>query len=141
MIQLLAGPAILTETCQSPALDDDSTFQITESVTIEGNSTLLHGANLWISDTGIVNRFDTGGECPRHPYVLGGISFSLFMIGERNTNNSGIEVTIENLVVDNVSQLGNVRDGARLTLRGVTAHGHHGSPILLQSGLRSIRRR
>ena len=96
---------------------------MTDSVTIRGNGSLFHGANGYVNLSGNLNPIDTDGACPivSGKYILVGLSQGLVQVGERNADNSGIELTIENWNVNNTSQLIAVRNGAKATLRDVTA--------------------
>jgi hypothetical protein len=123
-VQIAAGLTI-SESCGALGLRGDSALQITESLVIEGNSSLFHGLNQYINTaTGGSNELDTGTSCPGSSesiYWVAGETSSLFMIGQRDNDNTGVEVTIEDFSVDSVSQLASVRDGAKLTLRNVRA--------------------
>jgi hypothetical protein len=124
IVEIDAGLAISGD-CPDPPNIDDSSLQITESMTLRGNFSQFHGFNRFLDTKGRVDPID--GECPTSGqsgdnFIIVGVSPSLFMIGQRDTDNSGIEVTIEGMTVDRVSQLANVRDGAKLTLRDVTAN-------------------
>ena len=104
--------------------NDESGLLVTESLIIRGNGAVFHGSNNYISNTsGNVNEADTGGVCPRDRagYSVVGISESLIQVGQRNIDNSGVELTLENMRVDNVSQLASIRDKAKITVRNVHA--------------------
>lgn len=106
--------------------DNDGTKEqelvILESVTIKGQGGAIHGVNAYIDINGDLSELDTGGFCPvRFPFTLIGSSRGLFQVGQRNVDNSGIELIVEDLTIYNLSQVARVRDGAKLTLRRVDA--------------------
>lgn len=121
IIEVAAG-LIFSGRCGTPASSDGSQLQVTENLLIRGNSAIYVGENSYVSSSGAVDPIVS--DCPTSSSftgILGGIGVSLFMVGERAVDNSGVELTIENLTVSKVSQLAQVRDRAKLTLREVNA--------------------
>ncbi|MEH6452396.1 MAG: hypothetical protein V7782_05065, partial [Psychromonas sp.] len=121
-IEIAAGLTI-SGSCGPQGGLNESALEITESLVIQGNSGLFHGANAYINaSTGNTNQIDPG-SCPSRSsnFLVIDYSPSLFMIGQFDSDNTGIDVTIEDFSVDSVSQLASVRDGAKLTLRNVNA--------------------
>lgn len=116
---------ILDASCDMGTLPDDPGLFILESVTIRGWGSTVHGNNTYISSAnGNVNQLDTGDSCPNgstSTYILAGIAGGLFQVGQRNADNSGIELIVENLKIKQLSQVVGVRDGAKVTLRDVEA--------------------
>ena len=98
---------------------DESSLVITDDLTILGNGATYRGINFFANLQGklqLVRR-----DCPDQAAgeKIFALEASLFRIGEYETDNSGLEVTIEALTVTRVSQLAQVQDGAKLTLRDV----------------------
>lgn len=107
------------------AYNDESGLLVTESLIIRGNGTVIHGSNAYIENSsGNVNTLFTNDLCPRTTtgYLPAGVSGSLIQVGQRNLDNTGVELILENIRVDNVSELANVRDEAKITLRNVQAN-------------------
>jgi hypothetical protein len=99
-------------------LSDESSLVITDDLTIEGNGATYNGNNLRVNASGFVDLVNR--DCKLAGGQVLGREYSLLRIGEFDTDNSGLEVTIEDLTVKRVSQIAAVRDGAKLTLRDVT---------------------
>lgn len=115
---------ILDASCDMGTLPDDPGLFILESVVIRGQGSTVHGSNAYISVSGNLNELDTGDSCPNSSssgYIPAGISRGLFQVGQRNADNSGIELIIEDLKIKQLSQVAGVRDGAKVTLRNVEA--------------------
>ena len=122
IIEIAAG-LIIKADCDMQISLGDGSLLILESVTIRGNGSTIHGANLYIEKSGVINRLDTGDSCPLNDgnYIVGGRTDLIFQVGTRSADNSGVELTLENLIVDNASALVTVRDNAKATLRDVSA--------------------
>jgi hypothetical protein len=109
-------------TCPSPARADDASINITDSVVIKGSGSNYVGLNTYVTPGGVINPLDTSEVCPSSissGFLVIGVSETLFQIGIRGANNNGIEVSIEDMSVSKVSQLAQIRDGAKLTLRNI----------------------
>ncbi len=93
--------------------------KVTESVTFEGNGAKLAGAIYWLNESGNFNP----GYCPDSKTgVLRLATTPGFLeVGRRGADNSGIDVAVHNLSMDQVSSVARVRAGGSLELDGVTA--------------------
>lgn len=124
VIEILPG-LVIDAFCDMATLPDDPGLFILESVTIKGQGSTIHGSNKYINDAnGDFNPLNTGGKCPfssASGYSVVGISRGLFQVGQRNVDNSGIELIVEDLTIKQVSQVSGVRNGAKVTLRDVEA--------------------
>jgi hypothetical protein len=123
VIEITPG-LVIDGNCDMGTLPADSGLFILETVTIRGQGSTLNGSNYYINNrTGAVNQLNTNGACPSQKtgYTIGGASRSLFEVGQSSVNNSGIELTVEDLSIKQFSQVSVVRDGAKLTLRNVEA--------------------
>ncbi|MAL95883.1 MAG: hypothetical protein CME40_12470 [Haliea sp.] len=100
----------------------DPILQATESLTINGNGAQFVGLNYFFNNAGDLNPW-TQTACPLHDsnVTLAGWSAPLLHVGERNADNTGIEVVINNLIIRNLAQVAEVMDGAKLTLQEVEA--------------------
>jgi hypothetical protein len=124
VIEILPG-LVIDAFCDMATLPDDPGLFILESVTIKGQGSTIHGSNNYINDAnGDLNPLNTNSKCPglsTSGYSAVGISRGLFQVGQRNVDNSGIELIVENLTIKQLSQVSGVRNGAKLTLRDVEA--------------------
>ena len=121
-IEIASGLTIRGD-CDMGVLPDDSMLLVTESVTINGNGSTLHGANAYVDQAGSTNPY-SGVTCPSNAgraYILMGVSPSLLQVGERSVDNAGVDLTISNFNINSLSQLAAVRQGASLTLKDVKA--------------------
>jgi hypothetical protein len=85
--------------------------QATESVVIEGNGATVRGTQVFISRGGILNP----NRCPdaRIGDLIDAVIPGFLLIGELNTDNSGISVAISDLTADGLSAFVHVEDGAK----------------------------
>ncbi|MEY2907710.1 MAG: hypothetical protein RLZZ602_233, partial [Pseudomonadota bacterium] len=88
---------VITGDCDMGQSRYDPQLIVTETVTINGNGSLFHGANGYVDLSGNLNPKDTDGFCPSTSgkYILVGESQGLIQVGQRNTDNTGIELTID----------------------------------------------
>ena len=122
IINIAPGLSILANCDMIPAPDDDPVeLLITDSVTIQGNGSELVGSNGFFQQ-GFFTSLDYK-RCPRgnKDVLETHLDYTAFQVGERNVDNTGIEFTLENFTVKNVSQLANIRDKVKATFREVSA--------------------
>lgn len=95
-------------------------FHVTESVDIVGNGFYVLDDPMWIDANGQVNPL---GSCPNSSFdtlISDGSGF--IDIGQRNTDNTGVEVTINGLNMRNLYGVAIVRKGAKLTIENAYIH-------------------
>ncbi|MCX7111744.1 MAG: hypothetical protein NTX45_16775 [Proteobacteria bacterium] len=95
-------------------------FHVTESVDIVGNGFYVLDDPMWIDPMGQVNPL---GSCPHAGYDILISDGSAFIdIGQRNTDNTGVDVTINGLNMRNLYGVALVRKGAKLTIENAYIH-------------------
>lgn len=98
---------------------DDLPIAITESVDIVGNGNTANGNVAYVNSQGFVN--SSAGICPtRSDIAWASMGGSLIDVGVRNTDSSGIEVTISGLNMKLLTRIGRIRENAKLTIEDAT---------------------
>ncbi len=95
-------------------------FHVTQSVDIVGNGFYVLDDPMWVDANGQVNPL---GSCPNSSFdkmISDGSGF--IDIGQRNTDNTGVEVTINGLNMRNLFGVAIVRKGAKLTIENAYIH-------------------
>ena len=90
---------------------------VTESVTIDGAGSTVFSTPTWISTAGDVNN-DSTADNPGTIIVLPAMRF--LHIGDRDEDNSGIEVTVRNLHASQLNNFAIAEDNASLIVENVT---------------------
>ncbi|WP_133215676.1 Ig domain-containing protein [Seongchinamella unica] len=101
---------------------DESILHVTDSLTIEANGATFVGNNQFVTTSGQVTPFSYQ-NCPstERTALVVGFSRGLFRVGERGVDNSGIEVTVNDLRATRIKQVALVHDGAKITFQNLEA--------------------
>ena len=116
-ISIQAGLEIRFSTCPILAQDLPYVARFEESVVIEGNGAILQGRQSWVSESGNIN----GPFCPSKisGVIVVDETGGFLLVGNRDVDNSAIEVTINRLTAKHLPAFARVYDKGRLTLNEV----------------------
>lgn len=94
---------------------DQYLIQITESVVINGNGAALLGRQSWITTTGALNNLNECPESNTSTLILAQMP-NFLRVGTLGQDNSSINVTINDLQIEQFNQLARLEQNSKLTL-------------------------
>ena len=90
-----------------------SMIHITESVIIDGKGGALIGEQIWVNAQGVVN---PGSNCPLDAgYLIMAQMPKFIEVGILGHDNSGVDVIVKNLTIEQFNKVAEVRENASLT--------------------------
>lgn len=107
------------QTQQTRDVRDYYTFKVNKSITFHGNGALLQGAIYWVDVNGQMSMEQCPSRNPRTKMLVSTAGF--LQVGQPDTDNSGINVVVRSLRLQEVSAVVDVGENATVELFDVSA--------------------